>query len=94
MLATCLLKPKTRLRPYLVNHDPNSNFLLSLHDQAHTNKCLDNFFVEHKVYTGLKQESRVMSPFKTIPLFGWCKLMSLFYFASLVGLHCRFINPT
>jgi hypothetical protein len=32
----------------------NLNFLLSLHDQTHTNKCLDNFFVGHKVYSGLK----------------------------------------
>jgi hypothetical protein len=35
-----------------------------------------------------------MSPPTTIPLFDLCKLMSLFNFASLGGLHCRFINLT
>jgi hypothetical protein len=35
--VTCLPKPKTRLCSYLVNHDPNLNFSLSLHDQTHTN---------------------------------------------------------
>jgi hypothetical protein len=94
ILVNYLPKPKTRPRFYLVNHDPKLIFPLSLHDQTHTNKSLDNFFVGHKVYLGLKQESRVMSPSKTIPLFSWCKLMSLFYFASLGGLHCRFINLT
>jgi hypothetical protein len=59
---TCLPKPKTRPCSYVVNHDPKLIFLLSLHDQTHTNKCLDNFFVGHKVYPDLKQESRVMSP--------------------------------
>jgi hypothetical protein len=59
---TCLPKPKTRSCSYVVNHDPKLIFLLSLHDQTHTNKCLDNFFVGHKVYPDLKQESRVMSP--------------------------------
>jgi hypothetical protein len=33
------------------------------------------------VYPDLKQESRVMFPSKTIPLFDLCKLMSLFQFA-------------
>jgi hypothetical protein len=32
------------------------------HDQTHTNKCLDNFFVGPKVYLGFKQGSQVMSP--------------------------------
>jgi hypothetical protein len=32
-------------------------FSLALHDQTHTNKCLGNFLVGHKVYSGLKQES-------------------------------------
>jgi hypothetical protein len=36
-----------------VNHDPKLNFPLSLHDQTHTNKCLDNFFVKKSVL-GLK----------------------------------------
>jgi truncated hemoglobin YjbI len=43
-----------------VNHDPKLIFPLSLHDQTHTNKCLDNFFAGPKVYSGLKQESQVM----------------------------------
>jgi hypothetical protein len=94
MFVACFPKPKTRPCSYLVNHDPNLNFLLSLHDQTHANECLDNFFVGHKAYPGLKQESRVMSPSKTIPLFGWWKFMSPFYFVSLGGLHCRFINLT
>jgi hypothetical protein len=34
-----------------------------------------------------------MSPFKIIPSFGWCKLMSLLYFSSPRGLHCRFYQP-
>jgi hypothetical protein len=85
MFVTGLPKPKSRPCSYLVNHDPNLNFPLSLHHQTHANKCLDNFFVGHKVYPGLKQESRVMSPPTTIPLFGWCKLMSLLYFASPGG---------
>jgi hypothetical protein len=94
MFVACLHKPKTSPCSYLVNHDPNLNFPLSLHDQTNANECLDNFFVRHKVYPGLKQESQVMSPSKTIPLFGCCKLMSLFYFASLGGLNCHFINLT
>jgi hypothetical protein len=60
--------------------------------QTYTNKHLDNFFVGHKVYLGLKQESRVISPSKTIPLSGWCKLMSLFHFASFGGSPCCFTN--
>jgi hypothetical protein len=54
MLVICLPKPKTRLGSYLVNHDPKLIFPLSLHDQTHKNKCLDNFFVGHKVCLGLK----------------------------------------
>jgi hypothetical protein len=38
------------------------------HDQTHKNKCLDNLFVVHKGYPGLKQESQVMSPSRTILL--------------------------
>jgi hypothetical protein len=72
MFVTCLPKPKTRP----CYHDPNLNFPLSLHDQAHANGCLGNLFVGHKVYPDLKQESRVISPSKT-NLFGWCKLISL-----------------
>jgi hypothetical protein len=45
-----------------VNNDPKLNFPLSLHDKTHTNKCLDNFLVGHKVYSGLKQESQITSP--------------------------------
>jgi hypothetical protein len=87
-----LPKPKIRPCSYLVNHDPNLNYPLSLHDQTHTNKCLDNFFAGNKVYSGLKQESRVIFPSKTIPLFGWCNLISLFYFASPRELHCCFMT--
>jgi hypothetical protein len=76
-LVTCLHKPKIRPCSYLVNHNPKLIFPLSLHDQTHTNKCLDNFLVGHKMYPGLKQESRVISPSKTMSLFGWCKLISL-----------------
>jgi hypothetical protein len=70
------------------------NFQLSFYNQAHINECLDNLFVGWKMHADLKQESRVISPSKTIPLLGWCKLISLFYFASPGGLHCRFINLT
>jgi hypothetical protein len=42
---------------------------LSLYDQTHTNKCLDNFLVEPKVYLDFKQGTQVMSPFSTILLF-------------------------
>jgi hypothetical protein len=45
------------------------NFPSSLHDQTHKNKGLDNIFVGPKVYPDLKQESRVMFPSTTIPLF-------------------------
>jgi hypothetical protein len=58
-LVVCLLKPKSRPCSYLVNHGPKLNCPLSLYDQTHKNKCLDNFFVEHKMYPSLKQESRV-----------------------------------
>jgi hypothetical protein len=33
------------------------------------------------LYPDLKQESRVISPSKTMSLFGWCKLMYLIQFA-------------
>ena len=48
--------PKPKIRPcsYLVNHDLSLNFPLSLHDQTHTNKCLDNLFVGHKSVPELK----------------------------------------
>jgi hypothetical protein len=36
-LVVWLLKPKIKPCSYLVNHDPNLNFPLSLHDQTHTN---------------------------------------------------------
>jgi hypothetical protein len=42
-----------------VHHDPNLHFSFLLHDQTHANECLDNFFVGHKVYLGLKLGSRV-----------------------------------
>jgi hypothetical protein len=62
--VTCLPEPKIRPCSYLVHHDPNLNFSLSLHDQTPKNKCLDNFFVGPKVYPDLKQESRVIFPSK------------------------------
>jgi hypothetical protein len=77
MFVTCLLRLKTRSYSYLVNHGPNLNFPLSLHDQVHANECLGNLFVGCKMHADLNQESRVMSPSRTIPLFGWCKLISL-----------------
>jgi hypothetical protein len=93
--VTCLPEPKIRPCSYLVHHDPNLNFPLSLHEQTLKNKCLDNFFVGHKVYPSLKQEFRVMSPSKTILLFDLCKLMSLFYFCIFLGIMSIFyqLNP-
>jgi hypothetical protein len=91
---TCLPKPKARPCFYLVNHDPKLNSPLSLHDRTHAKKCLDNFFVGHKVYSGLKQESRVMFPSKIISLFDWHKLMSPFQFACFWRSPCCFINLT
>jgi hypothetical protein len=55
MFVTCLPKPKIRPCSYLVNPDPNLNFLLFLHDQTHANKCLDNFFVGHKLCLDLNK---------------------------------------
>jgi hypothetical protein len=92
--VTCLPKPKIRPCSYLVNLDLRLIFPLSLRDQTHTNKCLDNFFVGHKVYPSLKQESQVMSPSKTMSLFGWCKLISLILVASSWGSYRCFINLT
>jgi hypothetical protein len=60
---------------------PKLNFPLSLHDQAHANKRVDNFLIGHKMYPSLKQGSQVMFPSKTIPLFDLCKLMYLIQFA-------------
>jgi hypothetical protein len=53
------LKPKIRPCSYLVNHDPNLNSPLSLHDQTHANGCLDNFFIQCEMCMGLKLRSRV-----------------------------------
>jgi hypothetical protein len=60
--------------------EPQPKFEI-VHDQTHTNKCVDNFLIGRKVYPSLKQESQVMFPTKTIPLFSWCKLMYLIQFA-------------
>ena len=85
-LVVWLPKPKIRLCSCLVSHDPKLNFPFSLHDQTHTNKCLNNLLVGHKLYLGLNQESWVMPPSKTIPLFSWCRLRSLLCLASPCGL--------
>jgi hypothetical protein len=92
-LVTCLLKPKIRPCSYLVNHVPKRNFPLSLHDQTHATKCLDNLFVGHKVYPSLKRESWVISPSKTMSSFGWCKLMSLIQFCLFLRIMSLFYQP-
>jgi hypothetical protein len=38
----------------------NLTLMLSVHDQTHVSGCLGNLFIGHKVYLGLKQESRVI----------------------------------
>jgi hypothetical protein len=83
-LVTCLLKPKTRPCSYLVNHDPNLNFPLSLHDQTHANECLDNLFVGPKMHIDLKQGSRVHVLYNNLWLF--CSHLSIlnYAFARLV----------
>jgi hypothetical protein len=49
-VGNLLPKPKTRLCFYLGNHDLKLNCPLSLPDQAHANKYVDNFLIGHKVY--------------------------------------------
>jgi hypothetical protein len=53
-------KPKTRSCSYLVNHDPNLNFPLSLHDQTHANGCLDKFLYPTQDVHELK--ARILTP--------------------------------
>jgi hypothetical protein len=88
-----LPEPKIRPCSYLVNHDPNLNFPLSLHDQAHANKCVDNFLIGHKVYPSLKQEPRVMSPSRTMPLLDWRKLISLIPVCLFLKIAMLFYQP-
>jgi hypothetical protein len=83
-LVTCLLIPETRPCSYLVYHDPNSNFPLSLYDQTHVNECLDNFFVGHKVHTDLKQGSWVRVLDNNPWLFGSHLSILNYAFARLV----------
>ena len=86
--------------------NPKLNCPLSLYDQTHKNKCLDNFFVEHKMYPSLKQESRVcildnqfitffmvLFPTKTMPLLCWCKLIPLISVCFFLRILPLFYQP-
>jgi hypothetical protein len=87
-----LPEPKIRPCSYLVHHDPNLNFPLSLHDRTPKNKCLDNFFAGPKVYSGLKKP-RVMSPSRTKPLLDWRKLISQIPVCLFLKIAMLFYQP-